>query len=125
MSMWLGLIKNVPWGEVVGNAPKIADGARTFWNKVSKRIRAGDDDPAPAAEAPPEDAVAARLAALEAQVSELRAQLAASSDLLRSLAEQNEQLVARIGQLKRGLQATGWALLAVAGLALAALWSRF
>lgn len=120
MAGWLGLLKSVPWNEVVSNAPKIAEGAKSLWGAVSKRIRAGDDEAAPEA-ASPENDLAARIATLEASQRELHAQLATSSELIRSLAEQNAQLVTRLDVLRLRLRWLGAALLLVGGGAVAAL----
>ena len=109
---WLTVLKTVPWGEVIGNAPKLADGARRLWKAVK-------DDEAPAAEAPaapsvppagaaPEapdalqaiEAFAARVARAESSAEELRRQMVASSELLQALAEQNAQLVQRTEALR-------------------------
>lgn len=121
MAGWLGLLKSVPWNEVVSNAPKIAEGAKSLWGAVSKRIRAGDDETAPEAGSSPENNLAARIATLEASQRELHAQLATSSELIRSLAEQNAQLVTRLDVLRLRLRWLGAALLLVGGAAVAAL----
>ena len=124
MAGWIGLLKHVPWGEVVSNAPKIAEGAKSLWGTVSKRLRP-ESEVTEAAEAPPAgddvQPLATRLAALEAQQHELRAQLATSSDLIRSLAEQNTQLVARLDALRRQLRWALFGLVLCGGLAVAAL----
>lgn len=121
MAGWLGLLKIVPWSDVVSNAPKIAEGAKSLWGAVSKRIRAGDDEAAPGVDSSPENTLAARIATLEENQRELHAQLATSSDLIRSLAEQNAQLVARIDVLRLRLRWLAVALLLVGGVAVAAL----
>lgn len=121
MAGWLGLLKIVPWNDVVSNAPKIAEGAKSLWGAVSKRIRAGDEAAAPGADSSPENNLAARIALLEENQRELHAQLAASSDLIRSLAEQNAQLVARLDVFRLRLRWLTAALLLVGGVAVAAL----
>lgn len=121
MAGWLGLLKMVPWNDVVSNAPKIAEGAKSLWGAVSKRIRAGDEAAAPAGGSGPENNVAARVAMLEESQRELHAQLATSSELIRSLAEQNAQLVARLDLLRLRLRWLAVALLVVGGAAVAAL----
>lgn len=104
----LTVLSNIPWGKVVENAPKLADGAARLWGAaVRKRGDATAEEGAAevmAPTAPPEataaEQLAARLAgrveALEGRVGELQAQLAASSELVKDLAEQNAQLVQRI-----------------------------
>ena len=122
MAGWIGILKSVPWGEVVSNAPKIADGAKSLWSAVSKRIRP-DDETATKADAAPGTPLATRLTVLEDQQRELRDQLATSSELIRSLAEQNAQLVARLDTLRRGLRWLTAGLLITLGLT-AVLWLK-
>lgn len=123
---WLGLLKAVPWGEVVSNAPKIADGAKSLWGAVSRKVRPGEPaagDPVANASLP----VGSRLAALEASNTELQRQLVTSSELLRSLADQDAQLIVRIDALRgrmRWLTLLAVAALAIAGTALALLLNR-
>ena len=96
------MLKVVPWGDVISNAPKVADGAKKLWNAVGRK-------PAPAPEQVPEAAAPAelspesraivtlqtQLSAIETAVADLHAQMLASSELIQALAEQNTQLVAR------------------------------
>lgn len=98
---WLVVLQSVPWTDVIRNAPKVADGAKRLWNTV-----AGNPAQAPAetvgsspGASAEEQAIArlgARVASLEASASELHSQMLASSELIKTLAEQNGQLVARI-----------------------------
>lgn len=100
---WLVVLQNVPWAEVVKNAPKVADGAKKLWNTVGRKSPLAE--PAPAPDAPAADTaddaqsipgLLARIAALESATADLHQQMQASSELIKSLAEQNTQLVARI-----------------------------
>jgi hypothetical protein len=34
---WLTVLKMVPWGEVIENAPKVAIGAKKLWDKVGRK----------------------------------------------------------------------------------------
>ena len=111
---WVGLLKSVPWGDVVSNAPKIADGAKSLWNTVAKKVRPGDDANSAPAEEAPDASLVTRLAVLESGMSDLQRQIVTSSELIRSLAEQNTQLVARIDALQSRLRwLTGAFLVAV------------
>lgn len=98
---WFTILAAVPWQEVIKNAPKVADGAKKLWNAVAKK--------SPQAELPPRNVeptltgearavveLELRLAAVEAEVSELHNQMLASSELIKALAEQNAQLIKRI-----------------------------
>ena len=109
------VLQAVPWGEVIRNAPKVAEGARTLWNKA-----AGQATPAPpgAAQAPVAAPTVAqlqdRLQASEAAVSELQAQMQGATQLIKELADQNTQLVRAVETQRRQLR---W-LAGVAGLLL-------
>ncbi|MBE7460150.1 MAG: hypothetical protein HS112_06465 [Zoogloeaceae bacterium] len=116
---WLTILKSVPWTEVIRNAPKVAEGARKLWNAVGKQ-RAADE--AADAAAPPAashephtlEALEARVAALEAAVSDLHGQMFASSELIKELAEQNAQFVKRIEANRKRMFWLGAATLALA-----------
>lgn len=84
---WMTVLKAVPWTDVINNAPRIADGAKKLWKAASAK------KDVPPAGTPQELTAHARLAALEATVGELQAELLASSALIRELADQNTQLV--------------------------------
>ncbi len=103
------VLRLVPWGEVIRNAPKVAEGAKGLWDKVSGR---------PVSPPPPVDdkvqgqlqaeahAIAklrAELQATETAVSELQAQMLAATELINDLADQNAQLVQGVDTLRRRL----------------------
>lgn len=95
---WLAVLKSVPWGDVISNAPKVADGAKKLWSAVSKRPAAQEAPAAPpaASAATDSDAIAAlhaRLAAMESAAADLHSQMLASSELIQALADQNAQLI--------------------------------
>ena len=83
---WLTMLKSVPWGEVISNAPKVAEGAKKLWKTVSRK--------------PPSPGMApsleSELAQLQASVNDLHGQMLASSELIKALADQNAELVRRI-----------------------------
>lgn len=111
---WLALLKSVPWTEVVGNAPKIADGARRLWKMVAKKPAA---DAQPAAATLPADAqtcaaLESRLADIEGVTADLQRQMLASSELIKALADQNSRLVESVGGLRRRVLGLGAALAA-------------
>ena len=126
---WLSVLKGVPWGDVIGNAPKVADGAKKLWGTVSKKASV----PEPAApHAPPDGRLDAqsigelrsRVEALEATAAGVHAQMLASSEVIKSLAEQNAALIkavdaarVRLGWLASALVVV--AIFAVVGIALA------
>ena len=98
------VLSNIPWGQVIDNAPKVAEGATRLWNSVgSLRKKAPAAAPAPAATATPAkvpptqaEVLRAQVQMLEADVRNLTEQMQASTELIKALAEQNAQLVQRI-----------------------------
>ena len=103
---WLSVLKAVPWTEVISNAPKVAEGARKLWKSAGGREAAAEESPGQAGSpvdtptgAPDTAAVAqlqARARHLEHAVDDLRQQLQQSTELIKTLAEQNTQLVERV-----------------------------
>jgi len=98
---WLSVLKMVPWGDVISNAPKIADGAKKLWSTVAKKPAAADLPGANAQRAlsPEAQSIAtlqAQLAAAAAEVSDLHNQMLESSELIKALADQNTQLIKRV-----------------------------
>jgi len=97
---WLAVLQSVPWSDVIKNAPKVADGARKLWSSVGGKPQAGPVPEAvvPAA-APDARAIAMlepRLSGTERAIADLQAQMMASSELIKALADQNAQLIQRI-----------------------------
>jgi hypothetical protein len=97
---WLTVLKMVPWGDVIVNAPKIADGAVKLWNTVARK-QAAAVSPATgqaelSAEAQSIVMLQAQLSSAEAQIADLHNQMLASSELITALANQSTYLVKRI-----------------------------
>lgn len=96
---WLAILKSVPWTDVINNAPKVADAAKKLWSSVSKKSSAEPQSvivSANTAETPPIATLQTRLVSMEAAIADLHNQMLASSELIKSLAEQNAQLIKRI-----------------------------
>lgn len=98
---WMSVLQLVPWSDVISNAPKIAEGAKKLWSAVGKKPPGSDAaDGATsltAGDAPPTlAALEKRLQAVEMANSELHEQMRASADLIKTLADQNTQLIKRI-----------------------------
>lgn len=97
---WLAVLQAVPWGQVIDNAPKVVDGAKKLWSSVSKKPAAEEFDVSEvqvsAEDVEDVSIIQKRLAAMEKSTSELHKQMVASSALIRELADQNTQLIARI-----------------------------
>lgn len=86
---WMTAFKAIPWGDVIAAAPAVAQGAKKLWTTVrSRNPEAGIGN----AGTPAGDAQS-RMQELEARLSDLKRESAASSELIKSLAEQNSRLV--------------------------------
>lgn len=100
---WLTVLQSVPWTDVVRNAPKVAVGAKKLWNSVRKKPLSGAS---PVADAPAASAVpsvpmlALRIQELETDAADLQAQMVASSEVIKGLADQNTQLIIRVETLR-------------------------
>lgn len=98
---WLTVLQMVPWSDVISNAPKIAEGAKKLWNTVGKKppVQAEPVDASSSSLAPQVQTLAtlqARIAAMEETIGDLHGQMLASSELIKTLADQNTQLIQRI-----------------------------
>lgn len=100
------VLSNVPWGQVIDAAPKVAEGATKLWGAVTRRKK-NDADLAPQAGAGAgatggdvADDSLQRLRAdvqvLQASVGELREELLSATGLIKQLADQNTVLVQRV-----------------------------
>jgi hypothetical protein len=127
---WLTVLQSVPWGEVISNAPKVADAAKKLWKTTSKEPPAPEATPTAAAQAPMSSeaqaiaALESRLVSMEVAAADLHAQMMASSELIKALAEQNAHLIARIEANRVRVVWLTWvtvaaAMASIAGLALA------
>jgi hypothetical protein len=95
------VLSNIPWGQVVEAAPKIAESASRLWEAAKNFCRpkatSGETPNTSSPGQPTEtDQLKARLAELESTTQELREQLRASSEVVKALADQNTLLVQRI-----------------------------
>ena len=128
---WLAVLQMVPWGDVISNAPKVAEGAKKLWKTVGKKST--EDELPSDMIAPPlkPDAqsmgmLQARLVALEATTRELHQHMLDSSELIKTLAEQNAQLVQRIELARvRFLMLTGTATVVFIALAAGLAWAFY
>ena len=98
---WLTILKIVPWGDVIINAPKIADGAKKLWKSVARKPL-GEESPTAGKQptllpdAKSITQLQAQIAAAEAEVSKLNSQMLESSKLINALADQNTHLIKRL-----------------------------
>jgi hypothetical protein len=97
---WLTALKLVPWGEVISLAPKVLDGAKKLRDSVVRRPDTTVVDEL--ADLPEE--LLPRVRALEVAVVQWRGQMLESAELLKTLAEQNAQLIRQQQALKSRLR---------------------
>jgi hypothetical protein len=97
---WLTVLKMVPWGDVIENAPKVATGAKKLWQTVGKKPVASASGAARPevlrSESPDAAALQRQVAELQVAVADLHQQMLASSELIQALADQNTQLIRRV-----------------------------
>ena len=96
---WLGLLKSVPWNDVVNNAPKVADGAKKLWGSVKNKLHPDEVETTQEEDQASNSSLLDRLSALEARSDDVQRQLLTSSELIKSLAEQNTLLISRVDTL--------------------------
>lgn len=114
----LSVLSQVPWGQVIDAAPKVAEGASRLWKTV--RRRSPEDEASVeeiierSAQVQQDGGVEALLALgsqvqrLQLELAELREEMQAASSLIKDLAEQNTALVQRIELNRRRLRQLVW-----------------
>ena len=114
---WMLALKAVPWGDVIDNAPRIADGAKKLWDNVAQKKATAHAGPVMTAAAtaaavaavkitPEAAAIAAltvQLAAAEAATAAVHQQVVSTLEMTTALAEQNALLVCQLAILQRRL----------------------
>jgi len=118
---WITVLQTVPWTEVIKAAPQVAEGAKKLWNTVTRKPVPPPVAPLPEGESET-GVLQRRLESLEAAVSELNAQMLASSELIKALADQNTQLIERVEVQRRRFLALFALALGLGALALAGWW---
>jgi hypothetical protein len=99
---WMVVLQNIPWREVISNAPRVADEAKKLWTTLSRdRSYEAKTQPSTAttfssADARNSGVMHSKIFALEAQVADLHAQMLESTKLIDVLASQNAELVKHI-----------------------------
>lgn len=99
---WMVVLQNIPWREVISNAPRVADEAKKLWTTLSRdrsyEAKTQPPTATPFSNADARDAgvVHSKVLALEAQVADLHAQMLESTKLINALATQNAELVKHI-----------------------------
>lgn len=91
------ILANIPWGQVVDNAPVIAESAVKLWKAArrKKSAQSPDQDSEANATQTGSDSLNERLVAMEEHIRSLEEQMSTSAELIKALAEQNALLVRR------------------------------
>lgn len=95
---WLSVLRLVPWGDVISNAPRLANEAKKLWNTVARAPRSTEPSATHAKPSwlPDSQSLALLQADLElviTEVTDLHKQMLESSQLIKALADQNTQLI--------------------------------
>ena len=95
---WLALLKAVPWGEVVRNAPEIAENAKRLWSTVARKPPMQELEVRNVYTTEDQEIawLKDKLNALEAANADLHNQMLSSAELMKALADQNTQLIKSI-----------------------------
>lgn len=108
---WVAMLQMVPWGEVIKNAPKVADGAVKLWNSVSKKqsLEGGSDvtDVIVGSDSAVVEQLRQQLHAAEHSIAELQGEMVQSTEVIKELAKQNAQLVAQIEVNRKAVTVLG------------------
>ena len=97
---WVTLLKAVPWGDVVKAAPAVLEGAEKLWDGVRGKS-GGSVPPAETLSSPPLTPTEQALAEHEKAIARLDAEIEQSAQVIKALAEQNANLIARIEKLQK------------------------
>ncbi len=112
---WVTLLKTVPWTEVIANAPAITEGAKKLWNTVARKpgttdgaaesgtVQASSRTAVSGASEELLARVQAQVEVLNGRVTELESQMLTSTELIRAVADQNTELIARVEAHRRRL----------------------
>jgi hypothetical protein len=127
---WLAILSNVPWKDVINNAPKVADGAKKLWKSVAKK--SGPSEPANTNVQPAHSSEEQTIASLDTRIIELKSEVAAlhdqmlaSSEIIEALAEQNTQLIKSIEIFRGRVLRLGLLTVTLSLVALLALYRTF
>lgn len=98
---FIAALANIPWGQVVDNAPKLAEGAARLMRAVTGLRKPAEPVADTTPSSPPEpptgvEALQREVEVLRDTVAGLQEQMQVSSQLLKDLTEQNFLLIQRV-----------------------------
>lgn len=120
----LGVLKIVPWADVITAAPAVVGGARKLWGALANHAVPSDQQAVGAAGHDTMASLSAKLTAVETEAADLHGQLLAATVIISSLAEQNASVIARMDTTRKQMvwlaaAAAAALLMAMASLAVA------
>lgn len=127
---WMLVLQNIPWREVITNAPRVADEAKKLWTTLSRQRPYADaktESPATQVfsgiDARDLQLMQTKILSLEAQVADLHTQMLESTKLINTLATQNAELVNHIEKNRARIKWLTFLLVVVAGAVVFLIWS--
>lgn len=108
---WMVVLQNIPWREVITNAPRVADEAKKLWTNLSRQRSPLDAKTVPSTTtvfsgegARDLNLMQTKILSLEAQVADLHAQMLESTKLINALAAQNAEFANHIEKNRRRIR---------------------
>ena len=98
---WISLLKAVPWKDVIATAPILTENAKKLWYSTVKKPPGEttfslDDKATGAPKVENITTLSVKLNAMEKSVLALQKQMLTTSELLKNLADQNNELIRRV-----------------------------
>jgi hypothetical protein len=90
---FLGVLKTVPWSDVIAGAPQVVAGARKLWDAVANRSQ--NVIRSEVGETPASD----KITQIDATMRELQDQVLSASEIISQLANQNAMLIQKAEKL--------------------------
>ena len=114
----IAALANIPWGQVVDNAPKLAEGAARLMRAVAGFRKPTETVADSTPSSPPEpsseiESLQSDIEVLRDAVAGLQEQMQVSSQLLKELTEQNIQLIQRVELNRMRLRSVSMVLVGV------------
>lgn len=91
---FFGILKTVPWSDVIAGAPQVLAGARKLWDSVannSERVIPNETAGTSASD---------RIAEIDVAIRELQDQVRSASEIIAQLANQNTMLIEKAEKLR-------------------------
>ena len=114
---WLLLLKAVPWTEVVKATPIVVEGAEKLWKTIRKKPDQTSGTVSQKDNGSPASSAGDHLEKQAQAIAELQGVMVSASELIKALADQNANLVARLEKMRR-CYVLGWFAVGLSALSL-------